>query len=62
MIVGRTTDTARNARIIQVTLDIAAEVQTPHLNRGPEAIRVGKKHNPRLQPENFLKQGESDAL
>ena len=62
MIVGRTTDTARNARIIQVTLDIAAEVQTPHLNRGPEAIRVGKKHNPRLEPENFLKQGESDAL
>ncbi|SPJ26547.1 hypothetical protein TRM7615_00008 [Falsiruegeria mediterranea M17] len=54
-------DTARNARNTQVTLGTAAQAETPHRDRGPEAIRVGKKHNPRLEPENFLKQGESDA-
>jgi len=58
---GRTTDMARNARSTQGTLGTAAEVQTPHLDWGPEAIRVGKKHNPRLEPENLLKQGETDA-
>lgn len=56
-----TMDTARNARNTQVTLGTAAQAETPHRDRGPEAIRVGKKHNPRLEPENFLKQGESDA-
>lgn len=54
-------DTARNARNTQVTLGTAAEAQTPHMDRGPKIIRVGKKHNPRLEPEDLLKQGETDA-
>ncbi|KIN76948.1 hypothetical protein Z950_1116 [Sulfitobacter mediterraneus KCTC 32188] len=39
----------------------AAEVQTRHVDQWPKIIRVGKKHNPRLEPENLLKQGETDA-
>ena len=40
-------DTARNARNTQVTSGTAAEAETPHVNRGPKIIRVGKKINPR---------------
>ncbi|PTX72758.1 hypothetical protein C8N31_11016 [Sulfitobacter mediterraneus] len=58
---GRTTDMARYARSTQGTLGTAAEVQTRHVDQWPKIIRVGKKHNPRLEPENLLKQGETDA-